>query len=162
LIRKSKAFDLAFFVPIFKANKAERRNMLKNICIYPNYRILGDIKTTTFQQDGKQTKRISFAISSYRPDANGVFLKIYCHAFGDTADEILRSQLGDGDIITIIAEHGQHKTQKGTLESNYKVTGFTYVKQRTDENKAGDKQPKAPEQHAQVDAFMNVLNGIFS
>ena len=127
--------------------------MLKNICIYPNYRILGEIKETTFGE--KQEKRVSFAVSSYHPDANGIFLKLYCHAFDKTAEEIIKSGLKEGDLVTLVCEHGLFKTRTGVMESRYKVTNFTFVK------KASSKEEKNSENN-NIDSFMGTLNTIFS
>lgn len=124
--------------------------MTKNICIYPNFRILGEFKVTTFGE--KQEKRVSFAVSSYLPDSNSVYLKLYCHAFDKVAEDLIKASLKDGDLITIICEHGLFKTKTGIMESRYKVTGFNYVKRSSkEENK----------EENNINDFMGTLHALF-
>ena len=127
--------------------------MLKNICIYTNYRILGEVRMQTFQQNGSEQKRVSFCLSSYTPDNNGIYLKIYCYAFDKVAEEISKLNLNEGDLLTAVCEHVQYKTSKGVLENRYKVINFNYIKKEKEKNH---------EQNQNQDSFMNVLNMMFN
>lgn len=131
--------------------------MLKNICIYPNYRILGEFKTTTFKQGDKDQVRVSFAVSSYHPDANGVFLKLYCHAFDQVAEELIRANLKEGDLITVFCEHGLYKTRNGVMEDRYKVMNFNFVR-----NKKEEKPDQKESTNNSINEFMGFLNGTFA
>lgn len=114
--------------------------MIKNICIYPNYRILGAVKATTFtNKEGATSKRCSFAASSYYPDSNGIFNKIYCYAFDREAEEIVNANLQNEDIVTLFTEQNKYNAGNGVIEDRYRVLSLNYVKKK---NKATDSQPE--------------------
>ena len=144
--------------------------MLNNICIYLNNRVLGEVREST-----GTSKRISFAISSQRPDNNGLYVKVYCYAFDEKADEILKLGLQDGDLITVVAEHGVYKKGAGIIENAYKVISVTPVRLRRKSENPADEQKSTessthvpnnqsikktePEENVQLNAFMGVLTG---
>ena len=128
-----------------------------NMCIYPNYRVLGEVAVKEFQQNGEMKKRVSFCISSYRPDTSGLFLKIYCHAFDQVAEDLAKAGLGEGDLITVFAEHVLFKSKNG-IESRYKVTSFSHVKKKVE---AEEKEPKS-RQNDPMDSFVSFLNQTFN
>jgi len=113
--------------------------MVKNMCMYPNYRILGDVKSSAFTKDGKECQRVSFAVSSYMPDSNGVFIKLFCYAFDSVAEEIAKANLQDGDIVTLFAEHNKYKSSKGIIEDRYRVISLNCIKKERKENHKDDK-----------------------
>lgn len=149
--------------------------MLNNICIYLNNRVLGEVRESTFNTKDGTSKRISFAISSQRPDNNGLYVKVYCYAFDEKADEILKLGLQDGDFVTVIAEHGVYKKGAGIIEDAYKVISVTPVRLKRknentiDEPKTNETSAKIPENHSgkessnednvQLNAFMGILTG---
>ncbi len=150
---------------------------MDNICIYFNNRVLGEVRTSEFSnQDGK-SKRVSFAISSQRPDSNGLYVKIYCHAFDKAAEDILKLNLQDGDIITAVVEHKVFKKGAGVIENCYRVLSVVPVKLKrksessTNNSNSEESSEQTPtqtnsventvtnENHVQLNAFMDVLTG---
>jgi single-stranded DNA-binding protein len=68
-------------------------------------------------------KKLSFGLSSNKPNKHGIWNKIYCTAFGETAVQ-LEKLLVKGVKLNLCAEQQVYTDKNGAMRHNYLVQGF--------------------------------------
>lgn len=109
--------------------------MFRNICIYPNMRILGEVRIKEYKNGENRFKRASFAVSPMTPESNGIFMKLFCYAFDKQAEELEKMDLKENDIVTLFLEHGIYRTDAGVIEDRYSVKSCNMVRRNAERKK---------------------------